>query len=83
MTDEDGDPTPDLSCLTPHMLRIVELIVAGRTTKQIAAELCCSPITVRGWVHRITLRIGAQGLNQDNRVYLVLWYLRVTGKLAA
>lgn len=49
MTQNDSDrpPTAATSLLHPRETQVLELLVAGRTSKEIARQLAISPLTVR------------------------------------
>jgi DNA-binding NarL/FixJ family response regulator len=59
--------------LTERERQIAEHIVAGRSNREIAAEMHLSPDTVKGYVARIVRKLGA-----TNRVDAVARYLRLT-----
>jgi DNA-binding CsgD family transcriptional regulator len=59
--------------LTPRELQIAGQMVAGRSNREIAAELHLSPETVKGYVGRVLRKLGA-----SNRVDAVARYLRLT-----
>jgi DNA-binding NarL/FixJ family response regulator len=54
-------PRSQLDLLTPSERRILRLIGANRTTKEIAQELCVSPRTVDSHRARIGERLGLRG----------------------
>jgi DNA-binding CsgD family transcriptional regulator len=58
--------------LTPRELQIAGQMVAGRSNREIAAELHLSPETVKGYVGRVLRKLGA-----SNRVDAVSRYLRL------
>jgi DNA-binding NarL/FixJ family response regulator len=47
-----------LSDLTPREVEILQLVLAGRTNKAIAAEICISEKTVEFHLNRIYTKIG-------------------------
>jgi DNA-binding NarL/FixJ family response regulator len=47
-----------LSDLTPRELEILQLVLAGRTNKAIAAQICVSEKTVEFHLDRIYTKIG-------------------------
>jgi len=53
------DPEAVASLLTERELRVAELLVAGRSNRQIAEELVVSPETVKSHVARILRKLGA------------------------
>jgi DNA-binding CsgD family transcriptional regulator len=59
---------------TPRELQVAAQMVAGRSNREIAAELHLSPETVKGYVARVLRKLGA-----SNRVDAVSRYLRLTG----
>jgi DNA-binding CsgD family transcriptional regulator len=59
--------------LTPRELQIAGQMVAGRSNREIAAELHLSPETVKGYVGRVLRKLGA-----SNRVDAVSRYLRLS-----
>jgi DNA-binding NarL/FixJ family response regulator len=59
--------------LTPRELQIAGQMVAGRSNREIAAELHLSPETVKGYVARVLRKLGA-----SNRVDAVSRYLRLS-----
>jgi DNA-binding CsgD family transcriptional regulator len=59
--------------LTPRELQIAAQMVAGRSNREIAAELHLSPETVKGYVARVLRKLGA-----SNRVDAVSRYLRLS-----
>ena len=62
--------------LTPHELRIAQLVSEGKKGSEIVAILFISPQTVKNHKHTIFEKTGVR-----NSVELCLWYLRHTGKL--
>lgn len=54
-----GDP---LARLSRRERQVLELVVAGRTSKDIAAQLGVSPATVDTYRRRIMLKLGIQDL---------------------
>jgi DNA-binding CsgD family transcriptional regulator len=58
--------------LTPRELQIAGHMVAGRSNREIAAELHLSPETVKGYVGRVLRKLGA-----SNRVDAVSRYIRL------
>ncbi len=59
---------------TPRELQVAAQMVAGRSNREIAAELHLSPETVKGYVAHVLRKLGA-----SNRVDAVSRYLRLTG----
>jgi DNA-binding CsgD family transcriptional regulator len=59
---------------TARELQIAAQMIAGRSNREIAAELHLSPETVKGYVARVLRKLGA-----SNRVDAVSRYLRLTG----
>jgi DNA-binding NarL/FixJ family response regulator len=57
---------------TPRELQIAGHMIAGRSNREIAAELHLSPETVKGYVARVLRKLGA-----SNRVDAVSRYLRL------
>ena len=53
--------------LTPTQRRVLQLIVAGRKTVEIAAELGASPHTVQAHRVHISVRLGLRGHNALQR----------------
>jgi DNA-binding NarL/FixJ family response regulator len=49
-----------LSDLTPRELEILRLVLAGRTNKAIAAEVCISEKTVEFHLNKIYTKIGTR-----------------------
>lgn len=47
------------SCLTACEVRVLELLVEGRTVREIATEICRSPHTVHDHVKRLHRKLGA------------------------
>jgi len=60
--------------LTPRELQIAARLVAGRSNREIAADLHLSPETVKGYVAKVLRKLGA-----SNRVDAVSRYLRLSG----
>lgn len=59
-----------LSDLTPREIEIIRLMLAGRTNKAIAAEICISEKTVEFHLSRIYTKIGLR-----TRMLAGLWAL--------
>jgi DNA-binding CsgD family transcriptional regulator len=59
---------------TARELQIAAQMIAGRSNREIAAELHLSPETVKGYVARVLRKLGA-----SNRVDAVSRYLRLSG----
>ena len=51
---------PALSDLTPRELEILQLVLAGRTNKTIAAEICISEKTVEFHLANIYAKLGVR-----------------------
>lgn len=51
----DDDP---FACLTPRERDVAKLLAAGRSNKDVAAELCLSVATVKDHVHNILRKTG-------------------------
>ena len=60
-----------LSDLTPRELEILQLVLAGRTNKAIAAEICISEKTVEFHLDRIYTKIGVR-----TRILAGVWAVR-------
>jgi DNA-binding CsgD family transcriptional regulator len=58
--------------LTPREADVAALLVEGRSNREIAAALCLSPQTVKGYVARVVRKLGA-----TNRVDAVRRYLQL------
>jgi len=48
----------NLSDLTPREIRVLQLVLAGRTNKSIAAQICISEKTVEFHLSKIYTKIG-------------------------
>jgi DNA-binding NarL/FixJ family response regulator len=59
MADGADDP---LGRLSRRERQVLELVVAGRTSKEMAAELAVSPATVDTYRSRIMLKLGIDDL---------------------
>jgi LuxR family transcriptional regulator, regulator of acetate metabolism len=68
-------PAPDSvrELLTARELQIAQQLVAGRSNREIAAQLHLSPETVKGYVGRVLRKLGA-----SNRADAVSRYLRMS-----
>jgi DNA-binding NarL/FixJ family response regulator len=62
---------PALSDLTPRELEVLQLVLAGRTNKAIAAEICISEKTVEFHLGRIYSKIGMR-----TRMLAGLWAMQ-------
>jgi DNA-binding NarL/FixJ family response regulator len=58
-TGADGPPS-----LTPQEERVVTLVAAGKTNKEIASELELSPKTVKNYLHNVFEKLGIQRRSQ-------------------
>ena len=59
-----------LACLTPRERQVLNLLVSGKTSKEIATGLGLSVRTVEGYRARIYLKTGVSSVAQLVRVVL-------------
>jgi DNA-binding NarL/FixJ family response regulator len=59
-----SDPVPQgrVRLLSPRELLVLRRLAAGRTTAQVAAELCVTPSAVRAYSSRAVSKLRAEGL---------------------
>ena len=61
----------NLSDLTPREMEVLRLVVAGRTNKAIAAEICITEKTVEFHLNKLYSKIGVR-----TRILAGMWALR-------
>jgi DNA-binding CsgD family transcriptional regulator len=58
--DEDAEQGPPRKDLSSRQLEVLQLLVAGKSTRQIAEELHIAPVTVRNYVAGLLKALGAR-----------------------
>jgi len=61
----------NLSDLTPREMEVLQLVIAGRTNKSIAAEICITEKTVEFHLNKLYSKIGVR-----TRILAGVWALR-------
>ena len=61
----------NLSDLTPREMEVLQLVVAGRTNKSIAAEICITEKTVEFHLNKLYSKIGVR-----TRMLAGVWAIR-------
>ena len=61
----------NLSDLTPREMEVLQLVLAGRTNKSIAAEICITEKTVEFHLNKLYSKIGVR-----TRILAGVWALR-------
>jgi DNA-binding NarL/FixJ family response regulator len=62
--------------LTPREIEVVALVAEGMTNKRIAAQLGCSPNTVRIHVSSVAFKLGFREGEHHERVAVARWWWR-------